>query len=42
MPGREPPGGRGGRLLWFVLFYGLSLLAFTGLVYAIRVIARGG
>ncbi|ACB78854.1 hypothetical protein Mpop_0676 [Methylorubrum populi BJ001] len=28
------------RILWFVALYGLSLVAFTALVYFIRAIAR--
>ncbi|PXW65317.1 hypothetical protein BY998_103124 [Methylobacterium sp. B4] len=28
------------RVLWFVALYGLSLVAFTALVYFIRAIAR--
>jgi hypothetical protein len=28
------------RILWFVVLYGLSLIAFTALVYFIRAIAR--
>ncbi len=30
-----------GRLLWFVAFYAISLVTFTGLVYFIRFIAKG-
>lgn len=38
--GSGPPR-TGRRLLWFVAFYALSLVAFTALVYLIRTIARG-
>ncbi len=40
-PGPKAPP-RIGRLLWFVAFYALSLVVFTGLVYLIRFIAKGG
>jgi hypothetical protein len=37
--GSNPPPGSGAkRLLWFVLIYAASLLAFTALVYGLRAI----
>ena len=41
--GPKPDGvfGRSRRMLWFVAFYALSLVAFTALVYALRFIVRG-
>lgn len=43
MNGPTPDARRkAGRLLWFVAFYAMSLVAFTLLVYVIRFIAKGG
>lgn len=33
--------GKGRRLLWFVAFYGLSLIVFTALVYGLRAVVKG-
>lgn len=32
---------KGGRLLWFIAFYALSLVIFTALVYLLRTIVKG-
>jgi hypothetical protein len=41
--GNESSGasGRNRRMLWFVVFYAVSLISFTALVYALRFIVRG-
>lgn len=39
LPGRK--AGKGRRLLWFVAFYGLSLIVFTALVYGLRAVVKG-
>lgn len=35
---RNPPQGRFKRLLWFMLIYVASLVAFTAVVYGLRAI----
>ena len=40
-PERNGSAGRNRRLLWFVAFYAVSLVVFTALVYALRIIVRG-